>query len=866
MHPDVTVEPDKDNLIGYVFHTAEIVCVPQRSPGDEHEWELDFLQTTDEETGEKNEIFGFIAAPVISSDDTVQGVIVVFNKTQSKEVFSDMDIFSIEQISRFASNAFKAWESIHAAQNAKQRMETLVGMIKHISNETDTNMVIDKMFQMSRSILNAEGITLFELIRSQDSKIAEGQLRISKSTVGDAIGMTFSISEGIAGHVARTGEVLNIKDPYSDPRFNSTADKENGFQTRSLLCVPVFQQGMVVAVIQAVNKRTGKFFNDDDNHLLQYLSESTGISLAQAALFHQVIRDRRQAQVDKIFIQVLSKRCSTHKFIMNVMKAAQLLLEMERFSLYLVDHHHKEVWVTVEEENIICVPLGVGIAGHVAETGDVLNIPDAYEFPKFQKDIDTKTGFRTRSVLCMPVLSSGIDRTIIGVVQGINRLNNRGEIVPFNESDMKLMQQFCAQLSVVMRQMMMEASITKMSVDRRSAMERKSSSAVPVFSLAREYRTELDTETKYNNINSIGWELPEEILNQEESGAKLVKANDWDLDILAMSPNEMENTFEISLEQFNLLENHKIDSGTVQTFIGRVRDRYLDNPYHNFHHAFHVFHSVHCILRSKSIGFLNSFQVLSVLVAAVCHDIDHPGNNNAYEKETHSELAIRYSDDSILERHHCAVTFQVLKDEESNLLGNLSREEFSQCRRIIIQSILATDMSRHADLSRSLALLPDDVFETMDKDSSSHLFNTFFSAILHTGDLSGQALPLRQALKWGERVINEFTTQANNEAQLGLPVAPFMVNLDNPSRAANVQKGYIDFILKPWWIQFIRFFPDNADLVKSLEYVDGVKAFYVSAGEPKEKKAEKAKFVEGVLKDTIKEDDDGEEKESKGLS
>ncbi|GMH57733.1 hypothetical protein TrST_g2349 [Triparma strigata] len=862
IHPEVVVEPERDNLIGYVFHTAEIVCVPERRIDDEHEWDLDFLQTTDEETGKKTDIFGFIAAPVISSDDTVQGVIMVFNKTQPKEIFSDYDLFSIEQISRFASNAFKAWESIHAAQNAKQRMETLVGMIKHISNETDTNMVIDKMFQMSRSILNAEGITLFELIRSQDSKIAEGQLRISKSTVGDAIGMTFSISEGIAGHVARTGEVLNIKDPYSDPRFNSTADKENGFHTRSLLCVPVFQQGMVVAVIQAVNKRTGKFFNDDDTHLLQYLSESTGISLAQAALFHQVIRDRRQAQVDKIFIQVLSKRCSTHKFIMNVMKAAQLLLEMERFSLYLVDHHHREVWVTVEEENIICVPLGVGIAGHVAETGDVLNIPDAYEFPKFQRDIDLKTGFRTKSVLCIPVLSSGVDKTIIGVVQGINRLNNRGDIIPFNEGDMKLMQQFGTQLSVVMRQMMMEASITKMSVDRKSAMERKSSSAVPVFSLAREYRTELDTETKYNNQHSIGWVLPDEIQN-EESGVKLVKSSDWDLDVLAMTPNEMENTFEVSLEQFNLLENHKIESKTVQTFIGRVRETYLENPYHNFHHAFHVFHSVHCILRSKSIGFLNSCQVLSVLIAAICHDIDHPGNNNAYEKETHSELAIRYSDDSILERHHCAVAFKVLNEEESNLLGNLSREEFSQCRKIIIQSILATDMSRHADLSRSLALLPDDVFETMDKDSSSHLFNTFFSAILHTGDLSGQALPLRQALKWGERVINEFTTQANNEAARGIPVAPFMANLDNPHRAANVQKGYIDFILKPWWIQFIRFFPDNPDLIKSLEYVDDVKAFYVSASEPAEKKKSEAKFVKGVLKDVEENPELEEEKEMK---
>eukprot|EP00518_Triparma_eleuthera_P018329 CAMPEP_0197560118 /NCGR_PEP_ID=MMETSP1320-20131121/22514_1 /TAXON_ID=91990 /ORGANISM="Bolidomonas sp., Strain RCC2347" /LENGTH=1008 /DNA_ID=CAMNT_0043121641 /DNA_START=116 /DNA_END=3139 /DNA_ORIENTATION=+ len=833
-HHEVEIDPesDKENLVAYVYRTAEIVCTPGRRDDEESEWDLSFLRS-------EAEIFGFIAAPIMSSDEQVAGVIVVFNKSKKGEIFSDTDIFSIEQISRFASNAFKAWESIYAAQHAKQRMETLVGMIKHISNETDTNMVIDKMFQMSRSILNAEGITLFELIRCSDSKIGESQLRISKSTVGDAIGMTFSISEGIAGHVARTGEYLNIKDPYSDPRFSSKADKSKGFKTRSILCVPVFQQGTVVAVIQAINKRNAKFFNDDDIHLLQYLSDSTGISLAQAALFHQVIRDRRQAQIDKIFIQVLSKRCSTHKFITNVMKAAKLLLDMQRFSLYLVDHHHREVWVTVEEENIICVPIGVGIAGIVADTGEVLNIPDAYDFPRFQRDIDLSTGFRTTSVLCMPVLSSTVDKTIIGVVQGINRLNNRGEIVPFTENDVKLMHQFCTQLSVVMRQMMMEASITKMSVDRKSAMERKSSSAVPVFSLAKEYMRDSELVHKQaSGAKSIGWVLPEELdLTSDTSAARLVKSNDWDLDVLSMSDNEMENTFEISLEQFNLLENHKIPSMTVQSFISKVKENYNPNPYHCFHHAFHVFHSVHCILRSKSIGFLDSYQVLSILVAAICHDIDHPGNNNAFEKETHSVLAIRYSDDSILERHHCARAFEILNDEESNLFSSFTREEFAQCRKIVIQSILATDMSGHADLSRSLALLPDDVFETMDKDSPPALFTTFFSAILHTGDLSGQAVPLRHALKWGERVLTEFINQAEKETILNLPVAPFMSNLENPQRAANVQKGYIDFILRPWWTQFIRFFPDNQDLVKSLGYIDDVKAFYVSASEKRSVKS-----------------------------
>jgi len=844
---EIEMKPEMESVVGYVYLTGEIVSIPKRNRGDECDWDLSFINE-----GDADDVLGFIAAPVFTAEEEVQGVILVFNKSTVGESFTEHDVFSIEQISRIASNAFKTWESIYEAQHAKQRMETLVGMIKHISNETDTNMVIDKMFQMSRSILNAEGITLFELIQSDDLKIGDTMLRISKSTRGDAIGMTFSVSEGIAGHVARTGELLNIKDANDDSRHNSNVDKQKKFQTRSLLCVPVFQHGRVVAVIQAINKRTGKYFSEDDEHLLQYLSESTGISLSQAALFNQVLMDRRQAQVDKIFIQVLSKRCSTHKFVTNVMAAAKVLLDMERFSLYLVDHHHHEVWVTVEEENIICVPIGVGIAGHVAETGEVLNIVDAYEWPGFNKNVDKKTGFRTKSVLCMPVTSDGIDQTIIGVVQCMNRMNNRGEVTVFDENDVKLLHQFCLQLSVVMRQMMMEAAITKMNVDRKSETVEKSSSAAPVFSLAKQYRTDLESEQQFGNASALGWSLKEDhVIAHNDETAHIIQSVNWDLDTLAMNEGEMMHAFEVKLEQFCLLENHDIESSMVQTFITKVKDTYRDNAYHNFHHAFHVFHSVQCILRSKSIGYLNSFQVLSVLLAAICHDIDHPGHNNAFETATLSELAILYSDDSVLERHHAAVTFRILKEEDCNVLQNMNPAEFAQCRRIIIHSILATDMKEHTELSRKLALLPANTFNEFGMDTQGDVYSLFFSVVLHTGDLSGQALPLNQALCWGEKVISEFAMQAKKEEALNLPVAPFMMNANDPIKAAGVQKGYIDFILKPWWVQFVRFFDEEEDIVKGLEYVNEVRKFYVGAsqtGDEKDTPKREIRVVEQLAK------------------
>jgi hypothetical protein len=136
------------------------------------------------------------------------------------------------------------------------------------------------------------------------------------------------------------------------------------------------------------------------------------------------------------------------------------------------------------------------------------------------------------------------------------------------------------------------------------------------------------------------------------------------------------------------------------------------------------------------------------------------------------------------------------------------------------------------------------------------VYNTFFSAILHTGDLSGQAVPLRLALKWGDRVIEEFKEQARKETLRGLTVAPFMINLESPSRAANVQKGYIDFILKPWWLQFLRFFPDNADLQSGLASIEEVRAFYSAAADPNEKTKQELKVRMEAITVTEEADDD----------
>ena len=119
------------------------------------------------------------------------------------------------------------------------------------------------------------------------------------------------------------------------------------------------------------------------------------------------------------------------------------VVDAERGSLYIADHQKNELWSKiaqglVEETKIIRMPIGRGIAGLVARTGEVLNIPDAYKDSRFNQEFDKKTGFTTRSILCVPML--GRKNEVVGVLQALNRQN--GE--PFNEEDEELLVAFGA--------------------------------------------------------------------------------------------------------------------------------------------------------------------------------------------------------------------------------------------------------------------------------------------------------------------------------------------------------------------------------------------------------------------------------------
>ena len=101
---------------------------------------------------------------------------------------------------------------------------------------------------------------------------------------------------------------------------------------------------------------------------------------------------------------------------------------------------------------------------------------------------------------------------------------------------------------------------------------------------------------------------------------------------------------------------------------------------------------------------LSSLGILAVMVAALCHDVDHPGNTNLYEVNTMSELALLYNDSSVLENHHCATTFRIINEGgECNIFHRLGKSQLKEVRSIIVHSILHTDMSHHFEMTAKVS-------------------------------------------------------------------------------------------------------------------------------------------------------------------
>jgi adenylate cyclase len=320
------------------------------------------------------------------------------------------------------------------------RFSVLVEVNKTVAKSISLDVMLPHLMEVIAEVLRADRATLF----LHDDRLKELFSRVVQG--GDVNEIRIRNDSGIAGMVFTTGRPLNIPDAYADPRFNPEIDKQTGYKTRNILCVPIRNRaGSVIGITQVLNKTNGGF-SDADATLLDAMTTQAAAALEHA----RFVEELEKAHRDEVTLLEVSGAVSgdldLDSLLAKIMQATTTLTSAERSTLFVHDPETGELWSRVAQgagSKEIRLPSYGGLAGAAFTTGETLNIVDAYADSRFNPEFDRQTGFKTHSILCMPL----VDRLgqPIGVMQVLNKIGG-----PFTALDETRLRAFSAQAAVAL--------------------------------------------------------------------------------------------------------------------------------------------------------------------------------------------------------------------------------------------------------------------------------------------------------------------------------------------------------------------------------------------------------------------------------
>jgi len=293
------------------------------------------------------------------------------------------------------------------------------------------------------------------------------------------------------------------------------------------------------------------------------------------------------------------------------------------------------------------------------------------------------------------------------------------------------------------------------------------------------------------------------------SGDSLLELVTFEFNPYTKDDKELLDIIMSIIREDDTLKNLNISNDVMYNIVADIQAQYFDVPFHNFRHAYMVMQM--CYLLMKESPLLKKVlnrpeQRLALLLAALCHDVSHPGNNNDFEIRTKSEHAMLYSDQSVLENLHCRVAFETMLNYKIDKL--MPPAAWRSFRSSIVHAILSTDMKHHNKLKAELykGLRNPELIQVSD----------WIAYLVHSADLGNLTLKWEISKEWEEKLFEEFAQQAKKEKARGLQVTPYMSGA-NAVTKADIQLGFMENILLPWWDALLQLIPQIAPRVATLK-------------------------------------------------
>ncbi|XP_054260068.1 cGMP-specific 3',5'-cyclic phosphodiesterase [Macrosteles quadrilineatus] len=719
--------------------------------------------------------------------------------------------------------------------------ELFMELIRDVSNELDIDVLCHKILVNVGLLTHADRGSLFLARGPPENRFLVAKLfdvtvdteldEAVQKAKAEEIRIPFGV--GVAGAVAQTKQPVNIKNAYEDPRFNSEIDMRTGYKTKLILCVPICNyEGDVIGVAQIINKTDScNEFTDRDVEVFQRYLTFCGISIQNAQLFEMSVQEYRRNQILlNLARSIFEEQNNLECLVTKIMTEARDLLKCERCAVFLLDSDCGEkshlaniverpgrvvaerkplcrresnnvnvediIAQKGEDKNIAFMTVFelkadskdavinrptvsdlnqsrlVQIARYVAATGQILNIGDLSSW--MNHEVKEEDGFISRSVLCMPIVNG--QKSVIGVAQLINK--DTGQ--PFTDCDVSIFEAFAIFCGLGIHNTQMYENACKLMAKQKVALECLSYHA---------------TASSDDTARLIQDTIP---------SAQTYKLNSFTfIDFDLTDDDTCKATIRMFLE-CNLVDQFHIPYDVLCRWVLSVKKNYRPVKYHNWRHALNVAQTMFAMLKTgKMERFMTDLEILGLLVACLCHDLDHRGTNNAFQTKTESPLAILYST-STMEHHHFDQCVMILNSENNNIFQALSMQDYRYVMKVVENSILSTDLAMYfKKKNKFLELIDNGEFDWQSEEKKELLCGMMMTAC----DVSAIAKPWEVQHKVAKLVADEFFDQGDLEKlQLNQqPVA--MMDRERKDELPQMQVGFIDVICLPLYKVLADTFP-----------------------------------------------------------
>lgn len=581
-------------------------------------------------------------------------------------------------------------------------------------------------------------------------------------------------------------------------------------------------------------KKENLYYREVQKELVEKMKE---VSDKNNVLTDQVSRHSIILQLVNI-LQSLFGELDYYTLLQKIVSSAQELVGSDQASLYMVQDNDTFRYVNFDSEDdnkYDDIPVNDGgLIGHVIQTGELLNIADAYLDKHYNGTIDTDHKYRTKSIMVVPIFRStqivdGTSETnffsnynggfyipdtsenqktntkkVISVLKLVNKLGEDGEVIDFSDYDVMVIQSFavyCAlsmERAILLERNQKQKMLMDVNVEMIAYHMTTSTEDVDQF-----YEKYLSDKTK-NFIDP-----------------KIYQNWDFDTHTLKDQNEELILTVYSMFQEFNFTETFRIPEKMLVQFLMTVHKNYRTNvQYHNFSHASAVTHTLYLLLKFGGLRELinDQFDILVMLVSCICHDIDHRGTNNQFQVSAKTMLAVE-SSDSTMERHHFNHTINILSLPDHNIFKNLSKEDYKRALNIMESCIISTDLSVFFKNLKSINELGDKFKngESLDLENNKRNLELLHGIVMTSCDLGSMFKPFEDTRLIAEDVLIESFEQGRKEKELGLQFTSALVDRASTEKEIpKVQYEFFSNVIEPAATALVKFLP------KTKYILDGV--------------------------------------------